>query len=300
MNTSNSSTCFSRGAAAPQQEPERGGDILLSSGDLWRGIRLEERELGAGEEGECAFVNDVLILSLPSSDVVDIKVAGDPHRQKLVANSLNILPAHTSIRSSIWRARIHFLTMEISRHFVNAMYPDRGKPIELLQHIGVLDQYVSSAMLALRQDITTGCTAGAHYGESISAALLVHVAAKYGAESERRAEWHRISDKVMSTILEYIESNLTEAPSVVDLARLADMEVPRFVRAFKARVGVSPVRYIVCSRVEHAKELLRNQSVPVCDIALQLGFANQSHFTTVFRRVAGMTPSVFRSQLRRN
>src|SRR6266849_2101328 len=121
MNSSNSSTCFSRGAAAPQQEPHARADILLSSGDLWRGIRLEERELGPGEEGECAFVNDVLILSLPSSDVVDITLAGDPHRRKLVANSLNILPAHTSIRSSSWRRRIHFLTMEISRQFVNAM-----------------------------------------------------------------------------------------------------------------------------------------------------------------------------------
>jgi len=67
-----------------------------------------------------------------------------------------------------------------------------------------------------------------------------------------------------------------------------------FSRTFKQSMGVSPNNYIVARRIEKAKKLLANSNSLIADIALQVGFASQSHFTTMFRRLTGTTPKIFR------
>src|SRR5262249_54443541 len=66
---------------------------------------------------------------------------------------------------------------------------------------------------------------------------------------------------------------------------------------FRQSTGMSPHRFVLGRRVDRAKELLRNPALSVLDVALQTGFTGQSHFTKVFRRIAGPTPSQFRAGL---
>jgi AraC family transcriptional regulator len=60
---------------------------------------------------------------------------------------------------------------------------------------------------------------------------------------------------------------------------------------------MSPHKYVVSRRIAHAKQLLRDGRLDVGDAAFASGFANQSHFTKVFRRRTGMTPREFRSSV---
>jgi AraC family transcriptional regulator len=57
---------------------------------------------------------------------------------------------------------------------------------------------------------------------------------------------------------------------------------------------LSPINYITRQRIERAKRLLAETELPISEIALRTGFSSQSHFTTSFRRLAGVTPSSFR------
>lgn len=72
------------------------------------------------------------------------------------------------------------------------------------------------------------------------------------------------------------------------------MSQAHFSRAFKAATGVPPHRWQLDVRVERAQELLLRGNLGLVDVALQLGFAGQSHLTRVFRRVAGATPGAWR------
>ena len=74
-------------------------------------------------------------------------------------------------------------------------------------------------------------------------------------------------------------------------------KVPAFAKLFKQSMGASPHQCILQRRLERAKELLRNPALSLSDISLDAGFADQSHFTNIFRRFAGATPSKFRSTL---
>jgi AraC family transcriptional regulator len=94
-------------------------------------------------------------------------------------------------------------------------------------------------------------------------------------------------------VLEYIESNLARTLTLRELANINGLSTYHFARMFKTAMGVTPHRYVLERRVERAKAMLRTTRVTLADIGLSAGFCGQSHFTTAFRRLTGMTPAEF-------
>ena len=81
---------------------------------------------------------------------------------------------------------------------------------------------------------------------------------------------------------------------VAALAASVAMPVRTFRRRFKASFGVSPQQWLIRQRIERAQWLLRCTRTPLCDIAVELGFAHQAHFSEAFVRAVGVTPGQFR------
>ncbi|MGP1395516.1 MAG: helix-turn-helix domain-containing protein [Inquilinaceae bacterium] len=98
--------------------------------------------------------------------------------------------------------------------------------------------------------------------------------------------------------IDFIESNLAQGVSLAEMAAQAELSPFHFARAFKAKTGLPPHRYLMHRRVERAKELLRRTSVPVTEIALACGFASSQHFATMFKRAVGATPTDYRGRAR--
>jgi AraC family transcriptional regulator len=70
-----------------------------------------------------------------------------------------------------------------------------------------------------------------------------------------------------------------------------------FIRMFKAATGYSPHNYLLNLKLERARELLRNPSISLIDIALDCGFSSHSHMSRIFHNVVGVTPSAYRRSL---
>ena len=100
---------------------------------------------------------------------------------------------------------------------------------------------------------------------------------------------------VLRRVLEHIDANRHRALSLSELSALAHMSTFHFSRLFKQSTGVSPHRFLIGRRIERAKELLATDSASIASIAQAVGFRTASHFTTVFHRSIGMTPSAYRS-----
>jgi AraC family transcriptional regulator len=98
-------------------------------------------------------------------------------------------------------------------------------------------------------------------------------------------------------IREYIEENLACRISLAMLAELAGLSTFHFAHAFKQSFGTPPHRYLTLRRIEHAKTLLVGGESSVTDVALAVGFADTSAFTSTFRKVTDATPSDY---LRKN
>jgi AraC family transcriptional regulator len=95
-------------------------------------------------------------------------------------------------------------------------------------------------------------------------------------------------------VLRYIGERLDQSISNQELAGLVGLSVSHFGRCFKSSFGVSPHDYLIQGRVEWAKRLMRETNAALSEIALDSGFADQSHLCRVFRVVVGRTPSRWR------
>jgi len=95
-------------------------------------------------------------------------------------------------------------------------------------------------------------------------------------------------------VIEYINDNLAEDLTLAELADVAGMSPHYFSRAFKHSTGTPPHRYVTNCRVERAKRLLADDELPLVEVGFSVGFQNQSHFTTLFHKLTGVTPKAFR------
>ena len=89
---------------------------------------------------------------------------------------------------------------------------------------------------------------------------------------------------------EFLREHAAERLSIRDVAAAAGLSPAHFIRTFRRAVGIPPHAWQLQTRVELAKPLLA-AGRPVADLALDLGFADQSHFTRRFRAITGVTPA---------
>ena len=94
--------------------------------------------------------------------------------------------------------------------------------------------------------------------------------------------------------LDLLESSVSEAPTLADIARPLKLHPTSFCRAFKQSTGLTPHRYLLLCRVNRAKEMMRNYDQTLTEIALDCGFSSSSQFSVVFRRIEGVSPRSFR------
>ncbi len=104
--------------------------------------------------------------------------------------------------------------------------------------------------------------------------------------------------RALRRVCEHVRDRLDGRITHRELAAIAGLSESHFSRAFKRSVGMSAHRYISRRRVESAAELIAETDQPLSEIALAVGFSDQSHFTRVFHRLTGETPGAFRRRHR--
>jgi AraC-like DNA-binding protein/mannose-6-phosphate isomerase-like protein (cupin superfamily) len=96
--------------------------------------------------------------------------------------------------------------------------------------------------------------------------------------------------------LRWIDEHLMDPFSIRSVAVAAGLSPSGLRRRFHDEIGQSPAEYVIQQRIERAKQLLRETSRPITDIAFALGFNASPYFAAVFKRQTGQTPSQFRDQ----
>jgi AraC-like DNA-binding protein len=99
-------------------------------------------------------------------------------------------------------------------------------------------------------------------------------------------------------VREHIDANLESGIAVRTLATIAGLSACHFARAFKQSLGVPPHRYVLQRRIARAVQMIRDTDLSLSEIALSVGCADQSHFTTLFTRLVGETPRAYRRAFR--
>lgn len=95
-------------------------------------------------------------------------------------------------------------------------------------------------------------------------------------------------------VLDYIEAHLDQDLSLDVLAGAAHYSSSHFKTVFKRTLGVPVHEYVMQRRVERAKVLLQRGDLPASQVALEAGFAHQSHMARCMRRLLGVSPGMLR------
>lgn len=133
--------------------------------------------------------------------------------------------------------------------------------------------------------------------ESLARVFLVKLIQKYGLQGEEYAFSKSFTAKHYQRVLDHVAQRFGQSIQVEDLAREAALSPSHFAQLFKRTLGMSPMQFVMTYRVEQAKKKLAQRDVPLIDVAMSCGFADQAHFSRIFKRIEGTTPSRYRADL---
>ncbi|HHW09752.1 MAG TPA: helix-turn-helix transcriptional regulator [Firmicutes bacterium] len=109
----------------------------------------------------------------------------------------------------------------------------------------------------------------------------------------------RNQNKNIGKAISFIEANYADPGiGVPDIARHIGLCPNYFSVYFKKHIGQSPYNYLLRTRIKSAGQLLCESDLSVSEIAYKVGFTDPRHFSTMFKRMCGVSPSVYRNSTR--
>lgn len=111
--------------------------------------------------------------------------------------------------------------------------------------------------------------------------------------------YHLLKKNCTPRSLQYIHTNYHQPVSLKTLAMLEGYNLTYYGEWFKQLTGKTPKTYIQTIRLEKAKELLTSSKASIMDIAQQVGYEHHSSLTRLFQQVEGITPALYRQQIRK-
>jgi AraC family transcriptional regulator len=97
-------------------------------------------------------------------------------------------------------------------------------------------------------------------------------------------------------IKEFVDVHISKEIGISELAGLAGLSQYHFIRTFKHSVGLSPYQYVLFARISAARDMLSKRDLSITDVALAVGFSDASQLNRVFRKLIGVTPTVYRRE----
>lgn len=130
--------------------------------------------------------------------------------------------------------------------------------------------------------------------DQMSFALAAHLLRSYNVfEPVVSRALPALSRVEVARLSEYIEDNLDRPIGLAELAGIVNVSRFHFARLFKRSTGMTAISFVEQCRIRRAQSLIKETAIPLAEIALMTGFADQSHFTRRFHRQVGCTPAAF-------
>jgi len=168
---------------------------------------------------------------------------------------------------------------------------DGTRQIELRRTYRAGTPQLEHLVRALVVEADGGNPSGLPFVEALVTAVSLQIVQQAGVRAPRPVRPRGgLSPTARKRVLEVIDARLEQGVSIDELARAAGLSPSYFMRAFKRAVGRPPHQHILTRRLERARVLLEQPGASLSDVALRTGFADQAHFTRLFKRQFGVTP----------
>ena len=243
-----------------------------------------------------AFLDTWLTVVLDGINSVTARIGKPYSIQELSPGDLTLVPPGIP---GYWRVsgRFHHMHIYLGRDLFSgiaekALDSDDNK-IELREQLQGSDRLIHSIGMALLDDLKTGGIASRLYRESLIHTLIVHLIHDHCVFPQNPIRVPgRLSRQELGRIVEYIQDSLSQDLSLAELASIVNLSPYHLVRLFKHTTGQTLHQYVIIQRVQAAQRLILEGKLPIAEIALRVGFADQSHLTRHFKELLGVSPGI--------
>lgn len=200
-----------------------------------------------------------------------------------------------------WPEQSEALTLSVHPVLlVHTLYEGIGaERVNIRPALLVADPLLQHSALVLQAALTGEGVPGRLYAEALADALVVHFLRRYWASQPAVPEVsERLSPYKLRCTTTYIQAHLAQGLSLAQLAAVSQTSPAHFARLFKQATGLPPHQYVLARRMACAQQLLTETDLPLSEISLQVGCADQSHFSALFRAHVDLTPKAYRDKTR--
>lgn len=281
--------------------------VLQSSSELgWSNLFAEVRSYGRGKWAHPAEPETKITILLDGSGGTSgCRIGGSWRLSEHIPGNVWVKPIGGKYDEGYTTTakKIRVLNLHLTASVFTQLGDYYGLPAALDRSVryvcGEQDEVVNQIGLSVLSEMMTPTAAGRMFAETASlllAARLLHAhwdAGSVRLPIERR---HRLDERRLRRVLDYVEEHLADDIAVADLANVASLSIFYFTRAFSAAVGMPPHRYVSQRRLEWAKTMIAAGGTSIAEMAFVCGFSSQSSFTRAFRRATGLTPAMYRRE----
>jgi AraC family transcriptional regulator len=172
-----------------------------------------------------------------------------------------------------------------------AVYIDNT--VQAVPALLITDDKLLQIILCLLIEASASAPVPKLYTHALTIALSIHIESKYAYGRSVFAPKGKLSSKQLIDVLELIRHTTNKNIRLSELASSVHLSEYHFARLFRQTIGVSPYRFVLEMKIEHAKNLIKKEKRSFGDIAYILNFSDQAHFSHAFKKITGFSPRKF-------
>ena len=277
--------------------------FATSIGRTWNGVEVHRYRV-SGPSDTKEFTLPQLAIFLPHVERpvrVRQHVGDDVITKNVGKDAVTIAPAALTRRTAIERP--HELTAifldplvfsEIAHTEIGARYP------AIPPQFAIVDPLIRSLGMTLDGEMQSTNPKPAFYAEQLASTLASHIFLTYSGPGyrdwrSRGAHWTMLRRSV-----EYIHANIDKPLLLEHLAMTAGMSKFHFAKSFRQAMGMPPHQYLVQTRMQKARVLLRDERMSLPQIASRVGYSDTGQFSAQFLKLMGLSPARYRRHARQS
>jgi AraC family transcriptional regulator len=247
-------------------------------------------------EPQIRLLTDLQIHLFMNGSSVDFRKGAKSISLSVQSGQVGISPRH-EWHSISFRQPISIFSIRLDDAILSEVSLELAKGMILIpssQQI-IDDGRLGHVLLALSEEQQRGFPTGELIVDTLELVIAKLLLNQYASPIVDVSLNHKLGPARLKRALDFMHANLNRKVRLKQLADCVGLSRNFFSAQFRAETGYAPHQYMTSLRIDLAKQILMTTKHSILEVGISVGFDNQHHFATVFRRIAGVTPTAYRN-----